>query len=211
MCLRSPSLQTRAASYVLRFGIWYSPGQKQAFPCKPCCDPALGTKYSRHPRAPLPAVIVRAVAAGAASSQMSKLSTEPSSLTPKAALSVKGDIAPSVSLTFAKKLQDTTFSFTVTDQTLRQPSEFTGYVVSATRTDGATPARLGSPSTLHPALCRMCLSNWNHRAARSVVTRCSGATDQTPGGRLLPLPAAACSMQTLHSDANSWTVSTESR
>ena len=69
---------------------------------------------------------------------MSKLSTEPSSLTPKAALSVKGEIAPSVSLTFAKKLQDTKFSFTVTDQTLRQPSEFTGYVVSATRTDGAS-------------------------------------------------------------------------
>ena len=69
---------------------------------------------------------------------MSKSLTDPSSLTSKAAVSVKGPLAPSLSLTFAKKVQDTKFSFTVTDQTLRQPSEFQGYVVSASRADGTS-------------------------------------------------------------------------
>ena len=65
------------------------------------------------------------------------MSKSPSTLTPKAALSVKGELAPSVALTFAKKAQGTKFSFTITDQTLWQPSEFKGYVVSASRADGA--------------------------------------------------------------------------
>ena len=98
---------------------------------------------------------------------MSELSTSPSFLTPKAALSVKGEIAPSVSLTFAKKLQDTKFSFTVTDQTLRQPSEFTGYVVSATRTDGALARLRVAPAPTH-AIAAM--HSCRALSARSEVT-----------------------------------------
>lgn len=57
-------------------------------------------------------------------------------LTSKSTVSVKGDLQPSGLATFKKKVSGTTFSFQVTDQTLRDPSSYNGYTVSASRTDG---------------------------------------------------------------------------
>ena len=64
-------------------------------------------------------------------------SSGPAYLTPKAVVSVKGDLVPAGVATFKKKVQGTTLSLQITDQTLRDPSSYNGYVVSASRTVGA--------------------------------------------------------------------------
>lgn len=63
-------------------------------------------------------------------------------MTPKAALTVKGDLASAGLITFKKKVADTTFSFQISDHTLRDLGNYSGYTVSAQRTDGGLKTTL---------------------------------------------------------------------
>ena len=55
---------------------------------------------------------------------------------PKGVVTVKGDLIPSGVLTLKKVVSHTTFSFQITDATLRDTNSRAGVIVSAQRTDG---------------------------------------------------------------------------
>ena len=64
------------------------------------------------------------------------IAADSSFVVPKGVVTVQGVLAPSGVLTFKRIVSDTTFSFQITDQTLRDTSSRAGIVVSAARTDG---------------------------------------------------------------------------